>query len=131
MEYTKSYFLNLFTIAVCDTEIDASEIDLLYDIGIEKGFDKDQIDEILSQPHQINFVFPTSKRDQFEHLYDLARMALADRNIKEEELMLMKNLATRIGIEPENIDVIIESMFFSMQRGNNKDEIFSKLQKLI
>lgn len=127
MDKVKSYFLNLFAIALADTDIDPTEVKLLYDIGIEKGFTKEEIDKILSEPHNVTFYMPQSNIEKFDQLYDLARMVWADRVIKDEEIQTLKNLATRFGIKKEFLKNLIDSLLEGVKNNIDKSSIFQSI----
>ncbi|MEI2758586.1 MAG: hypothetical protein V9G42_04020 [Bacteroidia bacterium] len=125
METTlKGHFLNLYHMALSDTEVDTTELEILYKIGEEKGISKLEIDEVVVRPDTIKFSPPESVLEKIESLYDFARIAWADGKIDENEKRVMTMFCRKFGFEKDNIPSIVEFLLDEVQKGTSKEEIF-------
>jgi uncharacterized tellurite resistance protein B-like protein len=120
----KGHFLNLYHMALSDTEVDTAELEMLYTIGEEKGVSRSEIDEVVIRPDTIKFTSPATILEKIESLFDLARIAWADGKIDENEERVMKMFCTKFGFEKENIPIIIQFLLDEANKGTSKDEIF-------
>ncbi len=129
----KSYFLNLFSIALAERDIHHGEFEILYDIGLEKGFTKiKEFGKILSLPQdEIEFYIPETSDKKFEQLYELTRMIIADRKIKKEETDTIKLISYRFGIKDEFIEPLINELTVGVKLNDTKENIYSKVKKYI
>ncbi len=122
IERLKSHFLNLYSLALSDNEVAIDELQLLYDIGINRGFKKEDIDYIIDNPHKINYEKPQSKKDLMEQVIDFTRIILADGKIDLREVITFRAIAKKIGLEKENMNRILDTIIENLK--NNKDECY-------
>src|SRR5438270_116214 len=104
----KSHFLNLYSMALADTEFDESEIVTLYKIGSERGIEKTEIDTIILNPATVKFSLPNTTKEKVEYLYDYAKMILADGKVEDYEVKTFEKFCIKFEFEKENIPSIIE-----------------------
>lgn len=131
-EKNRSHFMDLFLLAISDNETDPNEIELLYNLGFQKGFTKEQIDEIIANPHKVRFIKPTSLIEAIDRLYDLAQMVLADGIIHPNEIEYCKKIALRFQIIDKNIiDDLIENLIEEVKKGVDKETLINQIKKII
>ena len=121
----QSHFLNLYTVALSDTEVDTEELEFLYKFGEERGIKKDKIDYIIENPHKVRFNVPENIFEKVEHLYDFAYMIIADNRIDPREIDIFKKLCKRYRFKEENIPDIIEFLLEEAKKETNKEKIFN------
>ena len=122
----KWHFFNLYRLALSDEEFDFTERQLLYTIGIEHGISPEQINEVILTANLVP-TFPKTTDSKVECLYDLARMAWADGNIKEEERDLIKKCVISYGFLPENAMGIVEYFIESVKENKSKQDILNEI----
>ena len=120
----KGHFLNLYHMALSDAEVDTSELEKLYTIGAEKGISKVEIDLVVLRPDTIKFSAPSSVLEKIESLFDLARIALADGKIDENEQRVLHMFCKKFGFEEENLDTLVEFLLNEAKKGTSKADIF-------
>lgn len=98
----RSHFLNLYSLALCDTQVDTSELEMLFNFGQERGVSKEEIEKIILYPNQIRFTVPIDILKKIEYLYDFARMIWADKRIDEYEYLTLQKFCNRFGFEESN-----------------------------
>ena len=99
----QSHFLNLYAIALSDTQIDTVELETLYKIGQEKGIEKSEIDQVILHPDKVKFTFPGNLNEKITYLYDFAKIILADGVVDKNERNTLELFCNRFGFEEENI----------------------------
>jgi uncharacterized tellurite resistance protein B-like protein len=112
----KSHFLNLYSMALADTEFDESEIAILYKIASNRGIERSEIDSIILNPATAKFTLPNGINEKIEYLYDYARMILADGKIEDYEIKTLEKFCRKFEFQEENITSIIE---FLMEAAKN------------
>lgn len=104
----ESHFLNLYSMALADTEFDESEMATLYKIAADRGISHDEIDSIILNPATVKFTFPETLNEKIEYLYDYAKMILADGRIDEGEVKMLEKFCLKFEFLQENIPSIID-----------------------
>lgn len=122
-EKLKAHFLNLYHMALSDTEIDTRELEMLFLIGEEKGISKTEINSVVLEPDTIKFVAPETILEKIECLYDFARIAWADGRIDENEKRLLKMFSLKFDFIEENIPAIIQFLLDAAQKNTPKEEV--------
>lgn len=112
----QSHFLNLYSIALADSQIDTVELEILYKIGQEKGIEKSEIDEIILHPDKVKFTFPDTLNEKITYLYDFAKIILADGVVDRNEINTLELFCNRFGFEEQNISSISEFLIESAKQ---------------
>ena len=127
----RNYFSNLFKMALADNEIDPAELNFLYELGIERGFSKEQIDEIISNPHKTRFEKPHSLIESIEQLYDLVLMIWKDGKVHNNEIELCKSFAKKFEIQEEVIDELVETLINQVKSGVSKSNLINEIKQTL
>jgi uncharacterized tellurite resistance protein B-like protein len=127
----RNFFMNLFSVAIADNNIDPSEIRFLYELGIERGLTKEQIDEIIANPHKARFIKPSTLIEIIEQLYDIVRMILQDGIIHPHEVEICKSFAKRFEVKEEIIDELIEKLIEEVRKGVTKEVLIEQVTKIL
>lgn len=127
----RNYFTNLFQVALSDNQIDPAELNFLYELGVSRGFAKEQIDEIIANPHKTRFEKPKSLIEAIERLYDLVQMVLKDGKIHLNEVELCKSFAKRFDIKEEIIDELIETLIEQVRKGASKENLIREINQTL
>lgn len=107
-EDLKSHFLNLYAMALSDTQIDTVELETLYRIAQEKGVSKGDIDQLILNPDKVKFAIPELLDDKIVYLYDFAKVVLANGVVDPHERKTLEHFCHRFGFELENVATIAE-----------------------
>lgn len=122
-ESLQSHFLNLYSMALSDSQIETLELEKLYKIAQEKGVDKSQIDQIILNPDKVRFNFPDTLEEKIIYLYDFAKIILADGRVDENERRTLEIFCNRFGFEEANIPFIAEFLIDSAKEDLAEKEI--------
>jgi DnaJ-domain-containing protein 1 len=117
-EKGKGLFLELYQMILSDTEVHPKELEMLYQIGKERGVSEEEVQKVLFSPN--NFISSEELDDdeKIEYLYNLARMAWADGVLDEREKDTLRNVSKRLGFAEENAEAI--ATFLLDQAHDNK-----------
>jgi len=127
----KSHFLNLYSIALSDCQIDTVELNLLFKIGEENNVSKESIEHLILHPNDVRFTIPEDILKKIEYLYDFARMIYADKVIDPAEVQIMRKFCSKFGFADENIDELSDFFISEVKKGTTKNEIFNIVNQIL
>ena len=123
----RRHFFNLYCLALSDGYLDFSELQTLYDIGVEHGITPDQINQVVLTANIARQV-PETIAEKVECLYDLTRMAWADGKIAQEEREVIKKCVVNYGQFMEgNADGIVDYFIKSIKENKTKTDILNEI----
>jgi hypothetical protein len=97
----KSHFLNLYMLALSDNNFDEKELEIILQIGAEKGISQEAFEDIIINPTSVNIEYPTEFIEKIKFLYDFARVIWADKKIDNDEKVSFLKFCYRFGFEPQ------------------------------
>lgn len=122
----QTHFLNLYSMALSDSEFDEKEIAILYKIGAERGIPKETIDTLLlSPPLAEHLNLPNTLSEKIEYLYDYAKMILADGIVHDEEVRTIEKFCTKFQFEENNIPTIALLLIEAAKNDISKNELLN------
>lgn len=125
----KRHFFNLYCLALSDGYLDFTELQTLYDIGVERGITPEQINQLVLTAN-IAPKAPETIDEKVECLYDLTRMAWADGKIAQEEREVIKKCVVHYGEFIEgNADGIVDYFIESIKKNKSKTDILNEINE--
>lgn len=124
----KWHFFNLYCMALSDSEFDPHELQTLYEIGLERGIDRETINKVVLMTGCTPSV-PDTLKEKVEYLYDLARMAWADGVVKEEEKAMLKKYILRFGFQETNAESIMQYLLNKVKTNESIESIINELEQ--
>lgn len=125
----RSHFLNLYAMALTDTQIDTTELEMLFHMGEERGIPKDEIQSLVLNPDQVKFSIPSDILVKMEYLYDFARMAWANRVIDEYEEIALRKFCIKFGFEASNAPQIALFLIEEAKKGTSKQTLLELVKQ--
>ena len=122
----KSHFLRLYQIAFSDDNFDVLEMQMLYKFAEERGFSKEQLNEVLLNPFHDSSI-PESLEKRVEYLYDLAVMIWADKKVTEDEYITLKKYCRKFEFLEDNIKELADYLLDSAKKDIPKEEIIKNI----
>jgi tellurite resistance protein len=102
------HFHNLIAVALSDGILDDDEKEFLYERATEIGFPKEEVDNVLQNASELEFLIPMNKVDREEQLGDAVYMTMVDGEIHEKEYNLCLRLAEKLELDKNYLDHIID-----------------------
>lgn len=125
-DVVKRHFFDLYCLALSDGYLDFTELQTLYDIGVEHGITPEQINQLVLTAN-IEAKVPETVPERVECLYDLTRMAWADGKIAPEEQSIIKKCVIRYGFLEENAEGIVNYFIESVKDNKSKTDILNEI----
>lgn len=117
-ENEKKMFLGLYQMLLSDAEVHPNELELLYQIGKEKGgISEEEIQRAIFSPNTVISLENLSDEGRIEYLFNLSRIAWADGKIDDREKEILEKASKRLGFAEENIKEISEFLL-EQAKGN-------------
>ncbi len=120
----QTHFLNLYSMALADSQFDEKEIAILYRLGEERGIAREKIDAMLLNPSPSEqFVVPDNLGDKIEYLYDYAKMILADGVIHQDEINTLEKFCIKFQFEEKNVSAIAQFLIEAVKDNISKNDL--------
>lgn len=119
----QSHFLNLYSMALADFQIETVELETIYYIGQKKGIEKSEIDELILHPDKVRFTLPETLEEKIIYLYDFAKIIIADGIEDKNEIKSLELFCNRFGFEEINAPAITEFLINSAKENKDTDEL--------
>jgi tellurite resistance protein len=106
----KALLLDLYRVAWIDGEITNEEQLIINKICFENGISFDELASILKGKKEEN-TLPTEENDKRKHLFEVARLIIADGKIREEEIFLFDRILSALRFDNKAKDVLKKEIF--------------------
>ena len=127
----KNHIKNLVSLSSADGNIDDSEKEILIRIGTKKGLTRDEIQKIIDNPGNVDFLPATSDDERFEQIYDLVELMLADGVAEDNELHFCVEMAEKLGFRKTVVTVLIRKITLSLLEGLDKETIKKEVRAFL
>lgn len=127
-EGLKAHFLSLYQLTLSDNEVHPKELETLYQIGLEYGISKEEIQAIVLSPTQEVMIAPNTLEEKVAYLYNLTRIANADGKIVDEEKELIGKYVIKFGFPQENASAIVDYFLDSFKQGKTINNLLEELK---
>lgn len=130
-ENEKKMFLGLYQMVLTDAEVHPDELEMLYQIGREKGnISEEEIQQAVFSPNTFVSLDDLSDEDKIEYLYNLSRIALADGIIDDREKEALQEASRRLGFAEKNVMKISEFLLKQAQKNKTFQEVLQTINNL-
>ena len=113
-----------------DSEVHPKELELLYQLGKDKGITEQEIQAAVFSPNNLFSSESLTDDQRITYLFNMAQIAWADGKLDDKEKETLYNTSKRFGFPEEYIVEI--SNFLLLQAENNKtiDEVLLTIKNL-
>lgn len=123
-EKERKMFLGLYQMLLTDAEVHPYELELLYEIGKEKGgISEAEIQQAIFSPNRLVSLENLNDDERIEYLYNLSRIAWADGKIDNKEKETLMEASKRLGFAEENAEEISEFLLLQAKEKKNFEEV--------
>jgi hypothetical protein len=129
-ENLKKLFLELYQMIISDSEVHPQELELLYQLGKDKGISEKEIQMAVFSPNNLFSSETLSDDEKITYLYNLAQIAWADDSLDENEKLTMYNTCKRFGFEEDYITEISDFLLSQAENKKTISEVLQIIQKL-
>lgn len=128
-EKEKKMFLGLYQMMLTDAEVHPNELELLYEIGTEKGgISENEIQQAIFSPNTLVSLENLNDDERTEYLYNLSRIAWADGKIDTKEKETLMEASKRLGFAKENAEVISEFLLLQAKEKKTFEEVLQTIK---
>ena len=129
-ENDKKMFLGLYKMVLADGEVHPKELELLYQIGNEKGgITVDEIQEAVFSPSAFVSLENLSDEERIEYLYNLSRIAWADGVLDDTERKALQEASKHLGFAEQNVIEISEFLLEQAKEKKSFEEVLQTIKK--
>ncbi len=125
-EQNESHLKNLILMARSDNDIDKSEVEVIFKIGLDRGITEERVKELLSSKVRSELVVPEHDHERFDQIYDLTMVMLADGIIEDDEMDFCTDFAGKLGFRKTISWLLILMVLEGIEKGVDKDWIFDR-----
>lgn len=126
----KGHLKNLMEIAASDGSFDGIEVDYLLSLAGRFNISEEELKKIQDQPTTVEYQPPTTDKERFEHLYQLACMMMIDGVVHDREIELCKRFAIKLNLKPEFVDDMVAVINGDEKKETPTDVVIGKLLKI-
>jgi len=87
----------LINMAIIDRDLDDTETERIYQIGMANGLERDEVREMIERPQPIDDLSTLSEDEKFEYLYAVVQLMKTDGKIFKSEIVYCQQLAEKLG----------------------------------
>lgn len=127
----KTLIMNLLAVMFADGKVDDRELEFLRNVAFEIGYSQDDIQAILNNPDNIEFVVSDDPEMRIQQLVDMVLMMMADGEIDAAEMDLCMTIAARMGFNSGIIPQMVEDIAAKMREGRPRDEVDKEVEEFL
>lgn len=120
----ESHVKNLILMAKSDNSIDTTEVEVIIQIGKERGFSEEEVKEFLRSTERSKLIPPDDNRDKFDQIFDLTLVMLADDVVEEDELEFVTGFAHKLGFRKTSSAFIVTRILEGLEKKLGKNQIY-------
>jgi uncharacterized tellurite resistance protein B-like protein len=99
--YKRNYLRNLIALASADGSLDWEEKMLIQTIGLRRGLNEWQINELLTDSTKHEIFIPDALANRMNLLYDVMQIVYADGKVTKSEIQFVKNVIQALQLEED------------------------------
>ena len=102
------HFANIVAVAASDGKISDEEIELLKDRAIEYGLSEKDVNELIDNAQNLEFIIPMNSVEREDQLSEAVLMSMIDGEIQENEYDICLKIAEKLGFDDKYLKHIID-----------------------
>lgn len=118
------YFVQLVHIAIANSIISDSEMELLHRMGKKLGINDLEIDALIEKTLELDYVPPEKLSTRFEKVYGFVKMTMVDGNMDKNEMQLVNGFIKKAGFPESDIPDLLLLLIQGIRQKKNVDELF-------
>ena len=118
----RSRVLDWLALSSCDGEVHENEQGFIAALAARHGVAEKDWNAVVNKPDSVKPSEIGSDEQQVEHLFDLVHIMLADGEIHETEMDIVKSIAARLGFPSSTIDKMTAVVLHAHQEATSESE---------
>ena len=131
IESDESHVRNLILMAKADNSIDKSELEVIFTVGKQRGFSKEEVIECIQDNKRTGLIKPEAVIEKFEQLHDLVLVMLADGVIEDDEMDFIVNFANKLGFRKVTSAFIVTYILEGREHDLSQRQIYNRIKKIL
>ncbi len=127
----KSHIVNLYMLALSDGNFAQEELDVILKIAQDKGFSKEEFEELISNPSGVEFYLPENFMDRIKLLFDFVKVILADNVIEDDEVTMFMNFCKKFEFGEDESKELFDWLVSLAKQQVSTEELDEEIKKLI
>lgn len=123
------YFIQLVHIAIANSIISSSEMELLHRMGKKLGINDLEIDTLIERTLELDYVPPEELSKRFEKVYGFVKMTMVDGNMDKNEMRMINGFIAKAGFPESDIPNLLYLLIRGIRQNKNVDELFKLYMK--
>ena len=115
--------------ALSDNEVAPEELTKLHQIANEYGISNEEVSKILLDD-TFELYLPETLKEKVTLLYKFTEMAWADGIIRDEEILMLKQVAMRYGFLKENADAIVKFFIDKVSENTPLEKVINEITQI-
>ena len=126
----KGHFLNLYMLALSDNNFDEKELEIILQIGEEKGISRNDFEEIIINPTSVEIKYPNGFIEKIRLLYDFTRVIWADNKVEKDEKDAFLKFCNKFGFEEQESEELFEWLLDLAKKGITMSQLDNEIKNL-
>jgi len=127
----KSHFLNMYLIAMSDSDFDENEMKTIIDIGISKGITQQEFENFIINPAKISLKIPENTTQKMEYLFDFAKIIWADGKVDKNERIALNEFCLKFGFDTEASAELTDWLLGIANKNLSHTQLHNEIDKLL
>jgi uncharacterized tellurite resistance protein B-like protein len=120
-DQTKNHIVNLIDVAFADGNMDEAELELIKANALKNGMTEEEFQDIFSNPKREKIYVPSDEKSRVEHLAEMVKIMIVDREIEEKEVIVCKKVAIQLNLAPQIVDELIDNLVTESKLQNHNN----------
>jgi uncharacterized tellurite resistance protein B-like protein len=120
-DQTKNHIVNLIDVAFADGNMDEAELELIKANALKNGMTEEEFQDIFSNPKREKIYVPSDEKSRVEHLAEMVKIMIVDREIEEKEVIVCKKVAIQLNLVPQIVDELIDNLVTESKLQNHNN----------
>jgi len=130
-EKLKSHFLNMYLIALSDSDFVEDEMKEILKIGADKGITEEEFHQIIMNPINVSFQIPNDTIEKIEYLFDFAKIIWADGKVDEYEKRSLFNFCKKFDFDEDVAKELTEWLLKIAEEDITHEQLHIEIDKLL
>ena len=121
--HLRQHFYHLYAIALADLNVTPDELEMLISFGNERGITRHEIQNLLLSTVPFHSEVPNDPRERIRCLYDMARLALADTVLTDEEHRVLERIILLFDYDESSAALLLDRLLRLAESKTNLDDV--------